>query len=288
MMILILVMDTTAEGGEVYILYTHNCNGYIASCNCPSHPYGGITRRATFIKNFRKKHKNVIIVSTGDEFGILKYSIRDKYILKALMNLKYDLFLPGDQELSYPPSFFKKYKRDLTFLMLNLESKEKIFKKYKIIKRGGIKFLFTGIMGKDPSLLIDEKYKYKEYKKALKELIKKYRKEVDTVVLLSHSGEEEDKRIAKEIEGIDIIIGAHTQSLIEPHLKVNHCIIVQAGDNCQYIGIIKVAKMSKNIKISTKVERLEKELKEDKEILNLISQMEEEFNKKASGALIEK
>ena len=73
-------MVNIAEGGEIYILYTHNCNGYISSCNSSLHPYGGITRKSTFIRNFKKKHKNVIIISTGDEFGILKYSIREKKI----------------------------------------------------------------------------------------------------------------------------------------------------------------------------------------------------------------
>ena len=52
----------------------------------------------------------------------------------------------------------------------------------------------------------------------IRELVQEIRAEVDLLIILSHIGYKQDQRMALEIQGIDIIIGAHT------HLGRNSCI----------------------------------------------------------------
>lgn len=72
-------------------------------------------------------------------------------------------------------------------------------------------------------------------------------KGVDMIVLLSHLGIHEDERIANELEGIDIILGAHTHHLLEKGLKIRDVTLCGTGKFGQNVGYVKVEIDSKNI-----------------------------------------
>jgi 5'-nucleotidase len=76
--------------------------------------------------------------------------------------------------------------------------------------------------------------------KVLTEMIKKIRKKADIVVLLSHVGYFNDMELAREIDGIDIILGAHTHHLLKQGVNVKGTTIAQAGKFGQYVGQLKV------------------------------------------------
>ncbi len=69
----------------------------------------------------------------------------------------------------------------------------------------------------------------------------KYINQYDFVILLSHLGITYDQKIASEIDGIDIIIGGHSHSLMEEPLVVNNCIIHQAGAYAQHLGVLNIS-----------------------------------------------
>jgi 2',3'-cyclic-nucleotide 2'-phosphodiesterase (5'-nucleotidase family) len=64
----------------------------------------------------------------------------------------------------------------------------------------------------------------------------KYHNQYDFIIVLSHLGITYDQKIAQELDGIDIIIGGHSHTLMESPLIVNNCIIHQAGAYAQYCG----------------------------------------------------
>ncbi|MCS1351833.1 bifunctional UDP-sugar hydrolase/5'-nucleotidase [Mechercharimyces sp. CAU 1602] len=66
--------------------------------------------------------------------------------------------------------------------------------------------------------------------------VNQLRPEVDVLVLLSHLGLPHDRRIAAEIEGIDLILGAHTHHLLEEPEKLNQTWIAAAGKFAEHIG----------------------------------------------------
>lgn len=93
--------------------------------------------------------------------------------------------------------------------------------------------------------------------KNLEETIKLVQQEVDAlrsqginkIALLSHSGIDNDKKIIKATEGIDLIFGGHTHDLIEGieegknlfYSKSGEPVIMtQAGKNGDYVGILNV------------------------------------------------
>ncbi|MGG1660540.1 bifunctional metallophosphatase/5'-nucleotidase [Brevibacillus sp. NRS-1366] len=62
------------------------------------------------------------------------------------------------------------------------------------------------------------------------------RSQVDVVVLLSHLGYQEDCRLAKEVDGLDVILGAHTHHTLHQGERVAGTLIAQTGRFGQYVG----------------------------------------------------
>ena len=59
-----------------------------------------------------------------------------------------------------------------------------------------------------------------------------------TIILLSHLGSKRDQDVARQIDGIDLIIGAHDHVEFDPPIVVNHTLIAQAGDYGRWLGRI--------------------------------------------------
>ena len=82
-----------------------------------------------------------------------------------------------------------------------------------------------------------------------KEVDKLKKQGIDKIILLSHVGFGYDQRIARETDGIDIILGGHSHNLIEdvkPELnllnsKSNEPVVVtQAGRDGRYFGVLNI------------------------------------------------
>ncbi|USG66775.1 bifunctional metallophosphatase/5'-nucleotidase [Brevibacillus ruminantium] len=74
----------------------------------------------------------------------------------------------------------------------------------------------------------------------LREQIAALRSSVDLVILLSHLGYPEDCRLAQEIEGVDIILGAHTHHQLAHGERVKETLIAQTGMLGTNVGHIRL------------------------------------------------
>ncbi|WP_209125034.1 bifunctional UDP-sugar hydrolase/5'-nucleotidase [Alkalihalobacillus sp. BA299] len=75
----------------------------------------------------------------------------------------------------------------------------------------------------------------------LPNLVAEVRAEADFVILLSHLGFPADEEIAEHIEGIDIILGAHTHHVLQSGKNVKGTLIGQAGKFGFHIGQMKLS-----------------------------------------------
>jgi 5'-nucleotidase len=104
------------------------------------------------------------------------------------------------------------------------------------------------------------------------------RSSVDVVVLLSHLGFQQDRRLAKEVEGLDVILGAHTHHALTEGERVNGTLIAQAGRFGQYVGHVKLIwdRSSKQVSDLTAELFASEEYAPDAELVAHIQQQEEE------------
>ncbi len=125
-------------------------------------------------------------------------------------------------------------------------------KDYVIIERGGVYYAIFGIFGADADdcapnsgMVYEDPITVAEetVKAAVSECEKLYG-EHPVVVCLSHSGtdsgEGEDYELAKAALGIDVIISAHTHTLLREHISVNGTLIMSAGEYGKYLGVLKL------------------------------------------------
>ncbi|KAA0545343.1 bifunctional metallophosphatase/5'-nucleotidase [Bacillus sp. BGMRC 2118] len=104
----------------------------------------------------------------------------------------------------------------------------------------------------------------------------------DLVILLSHLGISDDEKIAREIEGIDVILGAHTHHLLPDGSQVNQTLLCGAGKFGMNIGHVEmcihptnkiqvqatVHSVEETSECPDTVKLIEKELNHAHEILN--------------------
>jgi 2',3'-cyclic-nucleotide 2'-phosphodiesterase (5'-nucleotidase family) len=81
-----------------------------------------------------------------------------------------------------------------------------------------------------PDLLIDDPFE------TAKRIVDELRGKCDLIIALTHLGIYDDKKLAQQVPGINIIVGGHSSSKLETPLRVNDTIILQAYLQGRYLG----------------------------------------------------
>tara|TARA_B100000470_G_scaffold72577_1_gene55440 strand:+ start:16299 stop:17225 length:927 start_codon:yes stop_codon:yes gene_type:complete len=240
---------------SLFILHTNNTNGALENCYCPDHPLGSIEKRSLYINDFINSNPRTLVLDAGDFFTMSKNLLKDSLVCEAYATIPYDGILLGDQELTRDEKFLNNVlpKLESSIILSNLEEPSLSFvRKYKVIKRGGLSIGVIGILGgnamkyypkniKDSIVLTDPA-------STVNEIVKRIRPRTDVIILLSHQGFDQDQVLAKSLKGVNIILGAHSQTVPKEPVIINDILISQAGREGYYVGLIEL-KLNKYKKI---------------------------------------
>ena len=240
---------------SLFILHTNNTNGALENCYCPDHPLGSIEKRSLYIQDFINSNPRTIVLDAGDLFTMSKKLLKDSLVCEAYATIPYDGILLGDQELTRDVKFLNTVlpKLESSIILSNLEAPSLSFvRKYKVIKRGGLSIGVIGILGGNAM-----KYYPKDIRDSIvlndpvstvNEIVKRIRPRTDVIILLSHQGFDQDQVLAKSLKGVNIILGAHSQTVPKEAVIINDILISQAGREGYYVGLIEL-KLNKYKKI---------------------------------------
>lgn len=274
------------------ILFTNSTNGYLESCDCPENPFGGLVRRVTMVQELKKGNPQILLLDAGDVLSPYPDPLLAKYTLLAMEKVGYDAVALGDQELILGLDYIRNEiaKGKLPFYSANLtvcegEKCSSLAPSHLIKTVGGFKVGIISIISPKVFTFFP-KDKIKDLKvlsstDTLEGFVDAFRREVDLLIVLSHSGYEEDISLAKQIKGIDLIIGGHSQTLVKNPAGPNNTLIVQAGEKGQYLGKIDI-KFDEKKKISSyqyQLFPLTKDIPDDKEVRALITEYQQEIEK---------
>jgi 2',3'-cyclic-nucleotide 2'-phosphodiesterase (5'-nucleotidase family) len=240
---------------SLFILHTNNTNGALENCYCPDHPLGSIEKRSLYINDFINSNPRTLVLDAGDFFTMSKNLLKDSLVCEAYATIPYDGILLGDQELTRDEKFLNNVlpKLESSIILSNLEAPSLSFvRKYKVIKRGGLSIGVIGILGgnamkyypkniRDSIVLTDPA-------STVNEIVKRIRPRTDVIILLSHQGFDQDQVLAKSLKGVNIILGAHSQTVPKEAVIINDILISQAGREGYYVGLIEL-KLNKYKKI---------------------------------------
>lgn len=221
---------------EVAIYFTGSANGYLESCNCFRHPYGGLIKLVSFVEQQAGKYPVRILLDSGD---FLPYGVTAEqagYIFRAMSAAGYDAIAVGDQDLSYKGFVGEAVKKKAPFVSSNV-----VFGggapglSEKTITAGGLKIRIMAFADPETFSLYPEDFKSKLAFKDMKEVLKNG-KNSDFLIFLSHGDPEESRKIAAEFSQIDLVIAGHSQELLKRPIKAGNALIVQSGGNIQNVG----------------------------------------------------
>ncbi|MCJ8150530.1 5'-nucleotidase C-terminal domain-containing protein [Shinella sedimenti] len=249
-------------------------NKYDSTCSAEEEGknecFGGIARVKTAIDNARKAltdaKANVLVLDAGDQFqGSLFYTTYKSQAVAEFMNgIGFDAMAVGNHEFDDGPEELAKFLDQVKFPVISGNTVAGAetpianrIKGYVVKEIGGEKVAVVSVLATDTGetsspgkgVVFEDEITY------LKSVIPTIEAEgVNKIILLSHVGYKRDKEIAAAVEGIDVIVGGHSHTLLSstddkaagpyPTLVKNpagvEVPIAQAYAYSKYLGELKV------------------------------------------------
>ncbi|MBU4252291.1 MAG: hypothetical protein KKC39_01420 [Candidatus Omnitrophica bacterium] len=221
---------------DITVIYTGQTHAMLYPCSCPIQQDGGIARRASLIKELRKKDPQLLLLDCGNftAGGLLdEYTQntqldmqRSEVNYKALELMQYDAVGIGPGEFNFGREFFLKNakKTNPAFLSVNLDTDKVI--PYIIKDSAGVKIAIIGLTGlsanqKAEGLKISAPNQLSELVSRLKNT------GAQVVIALSTLGESEDLKLISKVKGIDIIFAGDRPLKDEALTKVEETFILR-------------------------------------------------------------
>jgi 5'-nucleotidase len=193
-----------------------------------------MARRAALIKEIRSKEANVLLLDSGDIFqgtpyfnffgGELEYKLMSemKYDASTLGNHDFDNGLEGLMR-QLPNATFPFVIANYDFSKTSLAG---LFSPYKVFEKQGVRIGVFGLGIQLAGLVGDKNFGATEYLDPVakaKETVAQLRgaEKCDLVICLSHLGYKyesakiDDRKLAAQVSGIDLILGGHTHTFME-------------------------------------------------------------------------
>lgn len=241
---------------------------------------GGYARIYSYVDSVRKEtNNNVLFLDGGDTFHGT-YPVVDskgEILVELLNDLEVDA-MTAHWEFAYGPEQFNSLvsKLDFPMLAINCYKKEEnklMYPPYLVKEINGLKIGVIGIAATIIDKVMPAHFSRglyftmgnQELPKYIEEL--KNKKEVDLIVVLSHLGYPQELKIAEEVDGIDVLLSAHTHNRIYEPAIINNTIIIQSGSHGSFLGRLDLEVENKKI-VSHKHELklLDKSVKKDEKM----------------------
>jgi 5'-nucleotidase len=112
---------------------------------------------------------------------------------------------------------------------------------YHIVHKGGLRVGLIGVTAEFSKYYDLLGWQVTDPLEAVTHYARLLRSEVEVLIVLSHLGIKLDEQMAKEIEGIDLILGGHTHHLLEEPLFISGTYLCAAGKFGEYAGHVELA-----------------------------------------------
>lgn len=231
--LLLVSLPTFSADFTLHLVHTNDLHAHLipfnaAGQNCTNQTpcRGGFARLKAFIESKRAQHPDLVVLDAGDRFsGTVFYTLRKSQDLSTLMRqMNYDAMTLGNHELDDGLSELELFVKAVQTPILSANvvfppqsSLAQTIIPQRIIERNGRKI---GIIGSTTAELktacshgeeVDVLPLLPSIQKEIDQLKKQG---VNLIILLNHIGLDEDQKLAATLTDVDIIISAHTHSLL--------------------------------------------------------------------------
>lgn len=242
--------------GPLFLFYNNDNISYVEPCGCRVTPIGGMDRRWNAMERFPKPQR--LFVDAGNllfksavaaEHLKLQWYEQAVGVIEGYNILAADAVTPGETDFALGVDKFLELagKAKFPFVSANIYVKKTgklLLKDSILVERGGRKIGIFGVFR--PSLSLPAELEARDSLVAAKQAVARLKKQgADLVVALSHQGYDSDLVLAKEVAGIDVIVGAVSQSLLQNPVVENGVQIVQLSSQGQMLGYLEFGEKNK-------------------------------------------
>lgn len=255
------------SGKQLFILHTSDMHSRIEPISAEAADeyagMGGVVRRAGFVKQFRGKHPDMLLLDCGDiSQGTPYYNFFKGELEVKMMNLMgYDAMTIGNHEFDFGLENMARLFRMANFPVVcsNYDVTgtvlEGLVKPYTTFNRNGLKIGVFGLAPKMEGLVQADKCEGVVYNDPIEVAQKmadllKNEEDCDVVICLSHLGYQLknapcDEELAQKTNHIDAILGGHTHTFMkEPAVYLNkdgqNVPVMHTGKSGIYVGMLKL------------------------------------------------
>ena len=231
---------------EITVLFTGETHAMLEPCLCPLRPEGGVARRATAVARARARGPVVLVDAGGwaaggiyDEYteGAGVDALRTAAAARAMAAMRYDAVALSDEELADGGAMARGLiARDALPLtsanLRRLDGTAPASKAYRIVEAGTWRVAIVGLTTHALDMLpasAAARVAVDPPLEAARRAVAAARAEkgIDAVVVLSPLGEEMSERIAREVDGIDLVVNAHRRTTSAPHFRARGTVVAQ-------------------------------------------------------------
>lgn len=227
---------------RIVIFHSNDIHGKIAN----------FAKVAAILDAERKGTADVFYVSAGDNFtgdpAIDRYDPPGEPMFELLGRLGLAVMAVGNHEFDYGLGVLRKFAARFPMVSANIEAPPGAFpelRPWMVLKaKGGIRIVVFGLIqlesGSGMPAAHPEKIKELRFSDPLAKALelKKLRASGQVLIGLTHLGHEQDRRLAEEMPELDVIIGGHGHTRIDPAVNVNGVLVAQAGSDNLFLGRI--------------------------------------------------
>lgn len=254
----ILPLAVARASVRLTILHVNDFHGrmfpYIEKSIDPSKPMGGAAYLADLVRRERLRNpEGTILLSAGDMFQGTPVSnlFHGRPVLEVMNELRFDAMTLGNHEFDWGLKVLGSLLSAARFPVLSaniVDGKGLCMagvKPYVMIERKGIRTAVIGLTTTDLTHMVNSKYltglAVLDPLGVVPDIVKRARAEgARVVVLLTHLGLDADKRLAAELEGVDLIVGGHSHTVVMDPVVVGKTTIAQAGYYGLYLGVMEL------------------------------------------------
>ncbi|MFC1742888.1 bifunctional metallophosphatase/5'-nucleotidase [Candidatus Riflebacteria bacterium] len=291
---------------EIVIFHINDSHGHFAPIIKDKKSIYGLARMAAELKSLRKKKPGrVLFIHAGDSFSradpVGIYS-KGAFNIQIYNRLGLDVFLPGNGEFYFTLNNLKSRLKAAQFSVLGAnilerKNKQRFLLPYIVKQSSGRKIGILGLTFVHTHVPSGYEIILQEPIAVARKFIRKIRADVDYLILLSHLGLKQDKKLVSDTGGIDLVIGGHSHDSLEKPLWLRNnrnrkIPVVQAGKYFQSYGRIalnfsgekmvgfqyRLVKLDENIPVDQETEDFL--LQEQKVVSRVLGQSRWNFDRK--------
>jgi S-sulfosulfanyl-L-cysteine sulfohydrolase len=208
---------------------------------------GGMDRVATVVNAIRAERPEAILLDGGDTWhgSMTSHMTKGQDVVNVMNKLGVEA-MTSHWEWTLGTERVKEIVEGLPFPFLgqnifDAEWDEPAFEPYTWFERGGAKIAVIGqafpyMPIANPGWMFPE-YSFGIRAERMQEMVDEVRAEgADLVVVLSHNGFDVDRKMAGQVQGIDVVLTGHTHDAIPEPVLVGQTILIASGSHGKYIS----------------------------------------------------